>query len=219
MWNRVAERPVEVVGEDDDDGFEGEKEIKTECPFKYPETVNAFSYFVLWNVPFPRKMLNKLLEMDNVIERLQIECAVLENRLEFLCSHCSSVVARHDDLLVMSKSGTSCSFVNPSGHFFELFCFRLLYNRLAVSGFSPEFSWFPEYEWAMISCTTCHLHLGWEFQTRNEELIPRRFFGVTRQALTIKPAQAPGERSILNDYMDEHGTFGLDTSQGLFFGN
>ena len=46
------------------------------------------------------------------------------------------------------------------------------------------FSWFPGYSWQVIVCSTCYNHIGWEFVAVDNDLRPRRFFGLSLKSIT-----------------------------------
>ncbi|VDN58255.1 unnamed protein product [Dracunculus medinensis] len=48
---------------------------------------------------------------------------------------------------------------------------------------SSAFSWFPGYQWTTHRCDSCMEHIGWEFTSN--ELLPRRFFGLTRGSIRV----------------------------------
>lgn len=59
-----------------------------------------------------------------------------------------------------------------------------------------------------ISCRTCRQHLGWNFTTRQSNLRPVKFFGLSRHALMMKFLNV-GDHSILKSLTNEDVVDGL----------
>lgn len=49
-----------------------------------------------------------------------------------------------------------------------------------------EYSWFPNYSWIIINCSSCDHHMGWKFVANNRNLTPQHFYGISRR--NVKPA-------------------------------
>lgn len=118
--------------------------------FTFPENPTAFSYFVLTCIPFSDRMKSTLLQFNCTTQRLRVEYGLLSIPFEVQCAHCAAPLCSKKDFLVMSKSGTGGTFVNPGGIVHELFTFSKVSNVSNVSDWSDEFSWFPNYGWIII---------------------------------------------------------------------
>jgi hypothetical protein len=65
------------------------------------------------------------------------------------------------------------SFTNPHGFNFHIGCFADAPGVAGEGEVSDFWSWFPGYDWQVVVCRGCFLHLGWRF--RNNDNI---FFGL-----------------------------------------
>ena len=118
--------------------------------FSYPVDAIAFSYFVLMAIPFPDKIKTSLLKIDCVNLRLRLETSLLNENFKFVCGTCRQNLCDRNSFLVMSKLGTSGTFVNSNGIVHELYTFSKVENTRRVSLYSEDFSWFPNYGWIII---------------------------------------------------------------------
>ena len=172
--------------------------------FSYPVDAIAFSYFVLMTIPFPDAIKTHLLKIDCVNLRLWLEMSLLNENFKFICGTCRQNLCDRNSFLVMSKLGTSGTFVNSNGFVHELYTFSKVENARRVSSYSEDFSWFPNYGWIIIksviiinainkflskkfsfflifkSCRRCRTHLGWEFETRKPNIVPKKFWALTK---------------------------------------
>jgi hypothetical protein len=59
-------------------------------------------------------------------------------------------------------------FTNPHGYSFTIGCFAQA-DGVAVTGESSDFwSWFAGYQWQIVLCRQCRLHLGWRFSSASQ---------------------------------------------------
>lgn len=104
-----------------------------------------------------------------------------------LCDGCNAPLCTSDDILrdkipalseavysyeldVLGEDIWVYSATNPSARRFDVArCNARVANDLGLirckRSFSPEYSWFPSYDWCMAECATCGRHLGWGFAT------------------------------------------------------
>lgn len=118
--------------------------------FEFPTDPLKLSFFMLMCLPLPKELISFLIYKNNAIERLRVSYAMLTADYSFVCSNCRTPLASKLDANIMTKTGFSTCFVNPSGNIFELFTFRRLRNYQNLTSFSFHFSWFPRYEWAIL---------------------------------------------------------------------
>ena len=108
-----------------------------------------------------------------------------EERRELLCRGCRSPITRRD--LAMEISGSHRHvFFNPHGLVFELGCFASAKNVIPQGPRTDEFTWFPGYEWQVVTCSGCSGQLGWRYTSADGG-----FFGLIVAALTEDSAQRP----------------------------
>ncbi|KAH9413460.1 hypothetical protein DERP_007936 [Dermatophagoides pteronyssinus] len=153
--------------------------------FSYPVDAIAFSYFVLMAIPFPDKIKTSLLKIDCVNLRLRLETSLLNENFKFVCGTCRQNLCDRNSFLVMSKLGTSGTFVNSNGIVHELYTFSKVENTRRVSLYSEDFSWFPNYGWIIINCRQCRTHLGWEFETHKPNIVPKKFWALTKNSISL----------------------------------
>ncbi|KAI2811423.1 hypothetical protein BLOT_002599 [Blomia tropicalis] len=147
--------------------------------FNYPLDATAFSYFVLSCIPFSDRMKINLLDLNCTVTRLRAEYGLLSFPFEIQCSSCGIKLCSNEDFLVMSKCGTGGAYVNSIGFLHELFTFSKVSNVSLMSSWTEEYSWFPNYGWIIIRCSSCLIHLGWKFKTKLN-INPKVFWAITR---------------------------------------
>ena len=59
-------------------------------------------------------------------------------------------------------------FTNPAGVVFEVGCFSIAPGCRNQGEMTAEFSWFSGYDWRFSLCSRCRTHLGWYFQSGND---------------------------------------------------
>lgn len=68
--------------------------------------------------------------------------------------------------------------VNPHGVTFVFGCFSVAPGVIGVGMPTAEYSWFPGYEWQIVLCEHCQIHLGWQFASAQDQ-----FFALLRNML------------------------------------
>jgi len=101
---------------------------------------------------------------------------------EYRCSMCGALIARSGDLVKINGTDTH-SFINPSGIRCNFRTFSQCENILADERLFMEYSWFPGYGWRFLICSSCSWHLGWKYDSVNQEMQLQEFFGVLTQAV------------------------------------
>jgi len=149
-----------------------------------------------------------LLQYDCAISRLQYEAKVLSmlGGKAFVCSTCRAPLGKHTDIVPMNKEGLQAAYCNPAGAIHETV--TLYHAKNIVLNREPPStvcSWFPGYAWTIASCKGCGFHVGWLFTATNEDLKPRRFWGLTRRSLILKRQYAEmGDNSFgINSPVEE----------------
>ncbi|MFN2267792.1 MAG: cereblon family protein [Desulfonatronovibrio sp.] len=98
-----------------------------------------------------------------------------------ICKACSTVITSKS-LAVSINDSHRHVFVNPHGLVFEVRCFSKAMNISGLGPITSEFSWFPGYSWQAALCTVCQTHLGWSYQSKDNEI----FFGFISDRLIAK---------------------------------
>lgn len=153
--------------------------------FVFPIDPTTFSYFVLMAIPLPDLVKMKLMEMDSVNLRLKMEYELLAQNFNFTCSMCCKKICYKNSMLVMSKVGTSGTFINSYGIIHELYTFSSVKNISRISELTEDHTWFPNYGWIIIRCKRCKSHLGWEFRTKNPNIQPTKFFALRKNSIHL----------------------------------
>lgn len=87
---------------------------------------------------------------------------VTESGGVLVCRACRSRITRRE--LGMEVNGSYRHvFFNPSGDVFELGCFASAKNTIPTGPKTDEFTWFPGFQWQVVSCTGCATQLGWRY--------------------------------------------------------
>lgn len=90
-----------------------------------------------------------------------------------LCSFCRAPITSRRDELAVGRAQQH-RFINPAGNQFVVGCYRLA-PGCDISGLATsEYCWFEGFNWQYASCTDCGEHLGWFYQTGENE----QFFGL-----------------------------------------
>lgn len=58
---------------------------------------------------------------------------------------------------------------NPHGFVFRFGCFRHAEGCAQVGEATAEWSWFKGFEWRIVLCAGCRMHVGWFFQAPDGE--------------------------------------------------
>lgn len=57
------------------------------------------------------------------------------------------------------------------------------FNLITLKFISYYKSLCVRYAWTIAICKRCHSHLGWKFKASKKDLVPRKFWGLTRASL------------------------------------
>ena len=79
-----------------------------------------------------------------------------------LCRQCHQVITSKGNRIKRDGAHRH-TFANPSGHLFEIGCFRNVTGCGYAAVISDEFTWFKGYGWRVVVCGMCLTHLGWLF--------------------------------------------------------
>lgn len=143
-----------------------------------------FSNWLMNNFPFNQKSRIDMLNLNCVNQRLIYMYKILKSFTNINCNRCNNKLCSQTDMFSISKQGFMNPYLNPGGFVHEtLTVYKLINFNLSRTPPQTEHSWFPGYGWQIISCRSCNSHIGWKFTTTNEQLLPQKFFGLTRKSI------------------------------------
>ncbi|KAL5014116.1 hypothetical protein ScPMuIL_008386 [Solemya velum] len=149
----------------------------------FPQEPAELSYWVAQNLPVDDSLRLQLLSINTAVQRLRCELSIIQMCSVMCCSQCSTELADKKDVFSMSVEGPLGAYVNPGGYVHETLTVYKARNISHVGRSSTDHSWFPGYAWTIINCRTCYSHLGWKFTATKRQLVPQKFWGLTRAAL------------------------------------
>jgi hypothetical protein len=89
------------------------------------------------------------------------------------CAACLNAITR--PVLRISVHGAHRhEKTNPAGLIFDIGCFTAAPGCAETGQPTPEWSWFPGFEWRFAECARCGAHIGWSYRDR----AGNRFFGL-----------------------------------------
>jgi len=102
-----------------------------------------------------------------------------EERL--ICRICNNVIT-YSKLMIEIDGHHQHTFVNPEGIIFEIGCFSEAKGCLNRGVPTSHFSWFPGYSWRFSFCTSCQVHIGWQYLSDQNNA----FFGLILNKLSTE---------------------------------
>ena len=75
------------------------------------------------------------------------------------------------------------AYVNPGGYVHETLTLHKAKNLTLHGTPSTEYSWFPGYAWTICQCRYCDSHMGWKFTAAKPNMVPKKFWGLSRRSL------------------------------------
>ncbi|CAH8471533.1 unnamed protein product [Schistosoma rodhaini] len=102
-----------------------------------------------------------------------------------VCSSCDANITSNQYIICLAQEGSSQTYINPSGILHDIVTVsQVTPNSVNLIGeASAEYSWFPGYSWTIANCSSCYQHMGWLFKALNDQLRPRKFWGIRRQTV------------------------------------
>jgi Yippee zinc-binding/DNA-binding /Mis18, centromere assembly len=170
----------------------------------YPTDPEAFSYWLSANLPVDQRLKATSLSILSVGERLWYLKRLIghiESSAVIRCRRCQSRIADPRDIItVPGADGVSGHYVNHHGVVHQTLTVRQLLvsvpfddennnsNGVTYWGhLQSQESWFPGYQWIIMSCGTCHNHLGWKFVRQLPVLLPT----AETEPLPLSPPSPP----------------------------
>ncbi|KAA3677271.1 cereblon [Paragonimus westermani] len=102
-----------------------------------------------------------------------------------VCVGCDANITSNRDIICLAQEGSFQTYVNPAGVLHDMVTVSQVAQDaiMLVGSASEEYSWFPGYSWTIANCANCSQHLGWLFNAVKSDLLPRRFWGIRREAI------------------------------------
>ncbi|CAH8452994.1 unnamed protein product [Heterobilharzia americana] len=150
-----------------------------------PELAVPFSYWLIQNLPMSGSLKSHILSIDHVVQRLRALLEVIRRSTACVCASCDANITSNQYIVCLAQEGSSQTYINPSGILHDIITVsQVIPNSISPVGeASSEYSWFPGYSWTITNCSGCYQHIGWLFTALNDQLRPRRFWGIRRQAV------------------------------------
>ena len=89
-----------------------------------------------------------------------------KNKNILYCVLCKEVITTEDHRISINESHEH-NFANPHGHTYAIGCFQNADGCINQGSPTYEWTWFKGYMWEISLCKNCNLHLGWHFQSEN----------------------------------------------------
>jgi hypothetical protein len=89
-----------------------------------------------------------------------------------LCVHCGNEITTPEHVITVDGDHIH-RFTNPAGVHYQVGCFSSADGCLVQGSPTLEHTWFEGFRWSFSTCSSCLLHLGWYYESKNET-----FFGL-----------------------------------------
>ncbi len=96
----------------------------------------------------------------------------LEEERSILCANCGNTITHPQSIITVDGHHTY-SFTNPAGITYEIGCFSSADGCIVHDEPTLDHTWFEGFSWSFCICSSCLTHLGWFYQSGNEN-----FFGL-----------------------------------------
>ena len=100
-----------------------------------------------------------------------------EQRRFILCEQCMHRITTIEQIISVNGAHRHF-FTNPAGYPYEIRCFSSAEGCSIDRMFTFEHTWFKGYCWSLAFCSKCSLHLGWFYQSYEDN-----FFGLATNRL------------------------------------
>ncbi|XP_038666633.1 protein cereblon isoform X1 [Scyliorhinus canicula] len=149
-----------------------------------PSNPVDFSYRVAACLPIDDGLRIDLLKIGSAIQRLRCELDLMDKCTSLCCKRCyHTEITTKNDIFSLSLYGPMAAYVNPHGYVHETLTVYKANNLNLIGRPSTQHSWFPGFAWTIAQCRTCGSHMGWKFTATKKDMLPQRFWGLTRSAL------------------------------------
>jgi hypothetical protein len=101
----------------------------------------------------------------------------LKDGHSIICRNCRHTIASPESVITVNGRHQH-TFINPSGITYQIGCFSSADGCLIHGEPTLEFTWFEGFSWSFSICSNCFIHLGWYYQSSEEN-----FFGLITDLL------------------------------------
>ncbi|VDL62627.1 unnamed protein product [Hymenolepis diminuta] len=144
-----------------------------------PSLAVPFSYWLIQNLPLTYIQKADFLRLDPVVARLRACLNFIETFSGLACAQCRSAISSQSYVICLTDEGSVQAYVNPHGFIFDMLTLSTVRQRSVALVGSPT----TEYAWTIAECVMCGVPLGWRFTATRDDLRPRLFWGIKREAL------------------------------------
>lgn len=102
----------------------------------------------------------------------------LSGERTIVCVNCGNVVTIPEFIISVDGQHTH-NFTNIDGFTYEIGCFSSAEGCVNIGEPISEETWFEGFDWSLSACSSCHMHLGWFYQSEKES-----FFGLIQDLLS-----------------------------------
>uniref|UniRef100_A0A0A9YEK0 Protein cereblon n=1 Tax=Lygus hesperus TaxID=30085 RepID=A0A0A9YEK0_LYGHE len=161
---------------------QGLKKIKHRPPM--PTDPTELSFWLGTHLGADERLF--LIKENSPIRRLRWMLSLMMQCQQYCCHTCDNLIGYQKDFFAMSVEGAQSTYVNPGGYVHDTITLSTATNLIIISNPSTEYSWFPGYAWEIAVCCHCQKHIGWKFTSK--KLVPKTFWGLSRQSLHTRLA-------------------------------
>ncbi|XP_061407724.1 protein cereblon [Lethenteron reissneri] len=158
-----------------------------------PDNAIDFSYWVASCLPIDNDVRLSLLTVSSAVQRLRCELDILEKCTSLCCRNCDMEITMRGEIFSLSQYGPMAAYVNPHGYVHETLTVHKASSLNLIGRPSTEYSWFPGYAWTIAQCRDCGSHMGWKFTATRKDMLPAKFWGLTRSALSPRLPTVGGD--------------------------
>jgi|GEM_PF-357575 len=148
------------------------KLVLNSCNFSQPQSSFQHQPELVESLMFPnrhellralRKYSDK--QLEEVTQRLKAERRKKKKKKKFiLCRSCNHIITSVDKRIEVSGQHSHV-FKNPAGIVYRIGCFSAATGCFNFGDPTEQFTWFPGYAWCYSNCLNCFMHLGWFYQS------------------------------------------------------
>nr|KAF6310312.1 cereblon [Myotis myotis] len=149
-----------------------------------PSNPIDFSYRVAACLPIDDVLRIQLLKIGSAVQRLRCELDIMNKCTSLCCKQCQETkITTKNEIFSLSLCGPMAAYVNPHGYVHETLTVYKASNLNLIGRPSTQHSWFPGFAWTVAQCRVCASHIGWKFTATKKDMLPQKFWGLTRSAL------------------------------------
>jgi len=102
------------------------------------------------------------------------------------CASCANPITDKSAMIAVNGTRTHL-FTNPDGYRFRIGCFAGAHGLDGDGEPTYEYTWFAGFTWQAQSCSRCHVHVGWFYQSQESS-----FYGLILSQLVEVASDQPG---------------------------